>query len=427
MKDYRRHGKNYLLSTSRMSKAHREISSEVTNIGSPYMIKMPIRVAHIHQISNGKNLDAPATIHNRVRVVSSLNYCKDGCDINVFKACADAFDASQSFGGVAESDNENQLGVSVIRISDSQRKPIKNLRVAIANTDMNEDDIAHALLGTPNLSQSRYSERITNILNIAANEKVDMLVLPELYVPFAWLSCLKDFSAKNQMAIVAGAEYVGSQTKKAKGRVYNLTAAILPYTIEGYKYAELIFHHKVHYAPQEIEEIGINHLECAQGRRYELFCWNDIWFSPYCCFELASARERCMFQAYADIIVAVEWNKDLEYFSNIIASLSRDMSCYCIQVNNSKYGDSRIVQPSESKFRDVVRIKGGINKTVIVGELDIPRIRDTQYLENGGAFGKPPAPDMRHDIVKKKMNGTLLQHMIALFRETGRRASRSRD
>ena len=72
---------------------------------------------------------------------------------------------------------------------------------------------------------------------------------------------------------------------------------------------------------------------------YPLFIWNGIWFSVYCCYELADICDRALFKSYSDLMIAVEWNKDTNYYSNIIESLSRDMHCFCVQVNSSGYGD----------------------------------------------------------------------------------------
>lgn len=81
-----------------------------------------------------------------------------------------------------------------------------------------------------------------------------------------------------------------------------------------------------------------------------------------------------MFQSYADFLVAIEWNRDVNYYSNILESLSRDIHCYCVQVNSSNYGDSRITMPSKTEEKDIMRTKGGKNSTILVDEIDIKRL-----------------------------------------------------
>lgn len=110
------------------------------------------------------------------------------------------------------------------------------------------------------------------------------------------------------------------------------------------------------------------------GKHYELYQWHDCYFPVYCCYELTSIVERAMFQSYADFLVAIEWNRDVNYYSNILESLSRDIHCYCVQVNSSNYGDSRITMPSKTEEKDIMRTKGGKNSTILVDEIDIKRL-----------------------------------------------------
>ena len=108
---------------------------------------------------------------------------------------------------------------------------------------------------------------------------------------------------------------------------------------------------------------------------------------------------------------AIEWNKDIHYFSNIIESLSRDLHCYCIQVNSSDYGDSRIVKPARTEEKDIIQTKGGENSTVLIGEIDIKLLRDFQMkqgaLQAQDKSFKTTPPDFDRMFVKKRQNGTL--------------------
>lgn len=81
------------------------------------------------------------------------------------------------------------------------------------------------------------------------------------------------------------------------------------------------------------------------------------------------------FKREADIVFGVEWNRDTSYFSNIMESLSRDRCCFCAQSNMSEYGDSRIVQPKSKAIMNIARVKGGVNATVIIDEIDVAALR----------------------------------------------------
>ena len=166
------------------------------------------------------------------------------------------------------------------------------------------------------------------------------------------------------------------------------------------------------YAPIEIAEILGRRFTYKEGKAYELFGWHNIWFPVYCCFELASIQDRALFPEYADMVVAVEWNKDVSYYSNIIESLSRDLHCYCVQVNSSDFGDSRMVAPKDSVLKDLIKTKGGQNGCILVDAIDIKALRDFQMLEyplqkKDGRF-KPSPPGMNPDgIIQLKRQNKL--------------------
>jgi hypothetical protein len=90
-------------------------------------------------------------------------------------------------------------------------------------------------------------------------------------------------------------------------------------------------------------------------------------------------------------------------------SLSRDVHCYCVQVNTSDYGDSRIIKPSKSEMMNVLQTKGGLNRTVLIGEIDIEMLRDFQIkeyeLQKDDKNFKTTPPDFDSKIVMKKIKG----------------------
>lgn len=283
---------------------------------------------------------------------------------------------------------------------------IKNkVKVAIGNAQLREDSLEVILRNEADRSYARYEDMV-RIANASFREKADLLVLPEAYLPVSWLPIFARSCAKNKMAAVVGLEHF-----KVRNTVYNITAVVLPYEVDDYKYAYIYFHLKTHYAPKEKEMIVSRGLEVKEGSIHPMFCWNNFWFSVYCCYEVTSIKDRALYQSYADATVVVEWNMDVNYYNNIVESLVRDLHCYCIQVNISKYGDSRITQPSKTEKKDILRIKGGNNATVLVEEVDIKKLRDFQLLgnieqRNRGDF-KVTSPDFDMSIVEQKNKGML--------------------
>lgn len=288
------------------------------------------------------------------------------------------------------------------------------LCVAVGNAALMEATVRKALDGDPQRSYERYSQLVT-IIDAAIKEKVDMLVLPECYVPFEWIPVISRICAQNQMALICGVEHVISPDNRQnnRGTVYNLTAIILPYKSDDHRFAHISFHNKVEYSPGERTLIEGYRYRYYKGDQYQLFCWRNVWFPVYCCYELTSIHQRAAFQSYADLVIAVEWNKDVNYFASIVDSLVRDLHCYCIQANSSTFGDSRVMRPTETIQRDMIKTKGGKNACILCDEIDIKALRDFQVKswelqKNDGPFKQTPA-GLDQEILRYKRNGELME------------------
>ena len=290
------------------------------------------------------------------------------------------------------------------------------IKVAVGNARLYVTDFERALTEKPNRSYKRY-QQVSKLLKEALVAKADLLVLPENFLPWEWLPDISRLCANNQMALVTGIEHVISAPPDddTPRKVYNLTAVILPYRENDYKFAHVVCHHKVHYSPNEARMIRGYRMNPFQGKQYELFYWRDLWFSVYCCYELASITDRSLFQSLADLTVAVEWNRDVPYFSSIVESLCRDLHCYCIQVNSSDYGDSRVMVPAKSEERDLIKTKGGRNHTILTDHIKLGPLRTYQRkeyeLQRDDFHFKATPPRFDKDIPAYKQNGTLWEYL----------------
>lgn len=296
----------------------------------------------------------------------------------------------------------NSIGKNIYGVSVGDSKKDK-LSIAIANVKLNHKNFEKLIKGQPNRSYERYRD-VSILVNNAIEEKADMLIMPESFIPFEWLPTLARTCAKNCLAIVTGVEHI-----LFKDKVFNLTAVILPYKEKEHRCANISFHLKTHYAPNEKSEIHGYNFKEIEGNIHELYKWNDCYFPVYCCYELASIKDRALFQSYADFLIAIEWNRDVNYYSNILESLSRDIHCYCIQVNSSDYGDSRVTKPSKTEEKDMIRTKGGKNSTILIETIDISVLRNFQIknyeLQKNNYHFKTTPPNFESEIVMKKIKG----------------------
>lgn len=290
-------------------------------------------------------------------------------------------------------------------------KPKNEFKVAVSNIKIELQNTEKNLVCLPTTTQERWKD-ISRIVNTALYNHADILVMPECCLPFTWLSILAHICKKNDLAVITGLEHliVGK-------RIYNLVAVILPFAENKVPCALVVLHPKNHFSPKEFQSLfergfipmDAGHLlGTGQNQyQYELYQWHDFYFSVYCCFELSAITERSLFQSYADAIFAVEWNQDINYYQNILEALARDLHCYCIQANSSDYGDSRITQPSKHDNQDILRVKGGESPTVLIGIIDVEKLRLFQCKSYGeqkeDRCFKPTPPLFDREIVEKKI------------------------
>lgn len=294
---------------------------------------------------------------------------------------------------------ENQNQIKEFRF-DSKDK-IKEPSISFANTEVTEDNIVKGVRNEPNLSIERY-QRLALTLKQARKENSDIILFPEFFIPINLLSSLARYAQKNQTLIISGLEHIISNET-----AFNFVATIVPIEINGIKDATIVFRLKNHYAPVEENLISQNHLTVPKPTisRYDIFNWKNIYFSVFYCFELADLEHRSLLRSKIDLLVALEWNKDTPYFSNIIESSARDLHCYVAQVNTSQFGDTRLTQPTETARKDLLRLKGGTNDAILVSKLNIPKMREFQrkkFSVSNKNF-KPLPPNFSIEEVLKRI------------------------
>lgn len=290
---------------------------------------------------------------------------------------------------------------------DQDKEPFVNKRIAIANlnVEIGSSVIEHAALDEANLSISR-RKNLFRIINEAISNKCNVLILPELSVPYQWLDLLIAESKKHNLAIIAGLTYLISKNKYA----FNIVVTILPLKTKYYNTCVVLPRVKNHYAPKEImflRSYGFHLPNQHRLNMYHLYHWQKSYFSVYNCFELASIEDRALLKSKIDFVVATELNADTNYYSDIAGSWVRDIHAFFIQVNTAKFGDSRIMKPSKTAEKNMVIVKGGRNATALVDDIDIESLRRFQLPGYGvqeaiGGFKNTP-PEYNQDDVRTRI------------------------
>jgi len=297
---------------------------------------------------------------------------------------------------------KNSRRLKKIELQNNKNK--NKLKIALANINISDEIFSQDYLSSPQVPLQKQSD-IVKILNQAISEDVDLLVLLECSIPHSWLNWLVNFAHQKQIGLIFGLEH-----KIIDNKAYNLLVELLPVQFENYNSLFPYIRIKKHYSPEEGRILRGHGYEIPQNTRsLPIRTWNNISFTTFNCFELANIKERSRIKSKVDLIFACEWNKDTGYFSNIVESAVRDLHCYFVQSNSAHYGDNRICQPTKSVLRDIMKIKGGENPTLMVGTIDIKKIRDFQVLEyelqREGEF-KPTPPDYDKELVRDRIRSS---------------------
>ena len=296
-----------------------------------------------------------------------------------------------------ECPNKNE-SCEIIKIGSKRKNKIK---IGLVNVNLSQDDFENRVKNRPNLSQDRLG-KIQHTINEAIQKEVDLLIMPECYIPIEWINELLYVSKNHQIAMIFGLEPILTENN-----VGNYIMATWPFKISD-KYHEtlLTYRLKNHYAPGELETYKENDKEeITSELKYYLFNWNGIYIAPYYCYEIADLKDRSLFKSCCDIVTVSEFNKDTIYFDNIAESLSRDLFCYCIKSNTAEFGGNEIIQPASSESKYLVKLKGG-DDYIVTCELDIKKLRE-EAIKNDEYSKKrefkPKPPGFNRDVVKKRM------------------------
>jgi len=281
--------------------------------------------------------------------------------------------------------------VNIIKIAGNHKNKLK---IGLLNTNIDLNDFERRIVGKPNLSSKRF-DKIKILVNEAIRKNVDLLVMPEMYIPYEWIDSIIKISKDHQMAIIFGVELI-----EHNDEIGNYLMMSLPF-IYNDKYHEcaIMYRPKNHYSPEEIRQFEKYEKKIMEEdndiAKYYMCIWNDIHIVPYSSYEIASVDDRSIFKSCCDIVTVSELNRNTTYINGIAESLSKDLFCYCIKSNVSKYGGSCIIQPTSSDDNYLINLKGGEDDYIVTRDLDIKKLRkhaiQSDKLSDSSNFGpKPP-------------------------------------
>ncbi len=284
---------------------------------------------------------------------------------------------------VDEEKIDDRYIIQKINVRNRKKGRIRSkIKIAIANVRLGLDECCEGLPGAREHVDQKKIE-LLNWFKEAYDNRVDYLLLPEFFLPYEWLPDVLSYVKRSGVSVVTGMKYYVDGVN-----AHNNVLFIPQFTSGGkhqYKNSCIFFREKNDYAPLEKTILSLHLLRCKDQQipKYQIIDQNGVSFGIFLCYEFTDIFARALYKNKVDMLFTPEFNKDTGYFSNIIESLSRDLHAFVVQANTSIYGDSRITGPYKSKSRDIIQIKGGEQDSIIIGTINIGKLRKYQKAEEG--------------------------------------------
>lgn len=372
-----------------------------------FSIKYSPRFIHFQEFCMSQNILKIDSINNESFLSGILNEYK-----NILKRFSSySNDLSLNINTMPKTKNNNYIVSHISAYSPTSyivNSPEK-VHIALANINLKKHNLFTG--GKFNFSQCTFERKseLYKLLNEAYNftlrkqkilsksyrgikkpfdvEKngLKFLAFPEVSIPIEWIEEVAQFVRITGTAVICGIKHF------LKGdRIYNCVATIIPVGNDSglYHNALVVLREKNDYSPDEISLIEHNKYKYSHdANSYNcIFEWDGIKFSVFDCYELTDIYARAIMKSKLDILFAPEYNKDINYFSNIVESASRDIYCFVAQINTSNYGDTKIIAPYKSELKCLINIKGGEQDSIHIGSVDLDECRKYQKFEDTSEY-----------------------------------------
>jgi len=351
----------------------------------------------------------PRFIHfEDLNIFNFLKYYKKGGNLffgkidGIFKEFTKINSIKPRFKIRQKYDNKKRLETITYHAMDK----IDNVTIGVASVLLKAQESFDVVKNSKKYLTLRNKKELFSLLKIAEKHKAKIIVMPELYLPVAWLSDVSNFARKAGFTVVVGLQYI-----KDGGRVFNFIANIQPfYTSTKGRYRNIFTHirEKYDYSPIEMEKLKEYKLINVSKDLVTIYnLCGQYTYSNKLCYEFTNINSRALLKNKVELILVPEFNKDTNYFSNIIEATVRDNMCFIAQSNTSLYGDSCITGPYKTEQKNILKIKGAKNNNMLVEDVEIYKLmKYKQSIQEGftseeankkcgtkkeGGFKKPPA------------------------------------
>ena len=243
----------------------------------------------------------------------------------------------------------------------------EKVMVAVASMNILEDEIEEYNFKCKFPSTYGLHE-IKNLIKTAKLKGANILVFPEFCLPNNYAFDIIKYSKKIGISIVCGLTHIIDTNKEVSN-----------YVLVRDNYLDISILKQKNYFAEKEKYLCIKNGFMYKESIYPFYYVIDngkFKYSVMTCFEATNINDRSILCDEIELLFMSVFNKDVNYFSNIIASYSRDASCFIVQSNPNCYGDSRITGPFSQINADIVKLKGGNNNYFVIGEVDFNSLVD---------------------------------------------------
>ena len=253
----------------------------------------------------------------------------------------------------------------------------KKVNIAVVNMNIPVNQIKEFDLQEKYPKSFDYST-IRKIIISASKHGACYVIFPEFAIPYHDAYKVIRLAKENRISIISGLTHKLYIEENDKTRVieykdkslYKKVYAKNLTLIYDYYLHIVNFYVKKSFAPEEIKILLEHKLYGVPGNDELKVYHSIINYGVLTCFDATDIGLRGKYKNYVDTLFLPVMNRDTNYFSAIVKSLSRDLSAYVIQSNITEYGDSRITGPFETYRADIIKSKGGINCYYVLGIVD---------------------------------------------------------
>ena len=243
-----------------------------------------------------------------------------------------------------------------------------NVNIGVMSVKMPRDKLIDLTIYDNYPKTYSYMDLINNI-KVAWENNAKYIVMPEFCIPFKHIIKVLSFCIKKHISLIAGTSYYKKEISTIYIKEMGAINFILIYDAE----MKLALVKPKNYYPYEekMELLAKDYFPLIPEPFYIRIDNKIIKYSTMTCFEATNIMDRAILKDKINVLFMPVYNKDTNYFSEIIGSMARDISAFIVQANNSEYGDSRISGPMNTFSKDIVKIKGGNNAFTVVGTIDL--------------------------------------------------------